>query len=156
MCAADTATRETLRKAFLRKRSLEDQKLFLLLGRFARTVAVLCVGRRHNDRLIALIGAGARIRVSGFDIDICLLAQLGEISASRGFQALRINRFTNTVRDILQWRHTGGAMAGDFQDNESLPGPDYVSVFSWLEREGLIFQVFCQLATLEVAQRSAL
>src|SRR6478735_11529560 len=67
-------------KAAFRIVPLEDQKLFLLLRRFAGTVAAFSAGR--DDRgFIALVGAGARVRVTSFDIDICLLAQLGEISA---------------------------------------------------------------------------
>src|ERR1043165_6657834 len=102
----------------------QHQKLFLLLGWFAGMAAAVIVGS-HNYGLIALIGAGACIRVSGFDIDICLLPQFGGVGAGRGVPTLRVNRFTNTLRDILQWRHARGAMVGCFQNDESLPGAAY-------------------------------
>jgi hypothetical protein len=72
---------------FCRKKGyLEDQEFLLFLD-LAGTAAAFTVGR-NDGGFVALVRAGSSIGIARLDIDKRLLAQLGEISARRGLQAL--------------------------------------------------------------------
>src|SRR6476646_5581257 len=65
-----------------KKTGLKDQKFLLFLD-LAGTAAAFTVGC-DDCGLVALVGACPCIGITGFDIDKCLFAQLGEIGARRG------------------------------------------------------------------------
>src|SRR5260370_27149426 len=127
--------------------------MFLLLGRFSRGGRF--VRSRDENRVVRLVGAGAGVYVSGLDINVGLFAQFGEIGARARLQLLRVNGVFDLLGNLLEGRNTRGAVGVDFQNNETLFGPDHIRVLAWLQGERLVFKLFDQFAALEIAQLSA-
>src|SRR5262249_18367205 len=138
--------------------ALEDEKLLFLL-----LLLLLFALRRtaggsggHNHRLAALVGAGAGVNVTGFDVNIGLFTQLGEIGAGRGLEFLGVDGLANLVLNVFQGRNSGGAMAVDLQDDEALFGPNHIGELARFQGKSLVFKFLGKFAALEIAQAPAL
>src|ERR1700692_3531057 len=105
-------------------RRLKNPELFFFLQ-------ALCIGffirRLHRFRLFA---AGAGINVAILDVNICLLAERAQISTQRGLQFLHVQRVLNAGFDFLEGWNAGGWMLGDFEDDKTLLGANYIGFFS--------------------------
>src|SRR5262249_25179946 len=112
--------------------------------------------RGHHDGLAALVRTGSGVGVSVFNLDISLLAQLGQIGAGCGLKFLRIELLLDLLFDVFECWNTGPAMRIDFQNDESLPSANHVRVASRLQTESLVLKLLGQFAALEVAQYAAL
>jgi hypothetical protein len=71
----------------IRRLSSEDQEFLLFLDLARMAAAAFTIGG-NNCWFVALVRAGPCIGIAGLNIDKSLLAEFGEIGASRRFQAL--------------------------------------------------------------------
>ncbi len=61
---------------------------------------------------------------------------------------LLLNLFANPI----ERGSSGFDVVGDAENDEALTGPDRLSEFAGLEREGLVFQLLGEIVALEVAE----
>src|ERR1700733_11035396 len=119
----------------------------LLLAEF---LGVGFFGGRGLNRL-GLIGAGSAVDKTWLDIDVGVLAQLGEISAESRLKLLVVKSVLNLREGVFHRRDASLLVINDFQDAVALLKAHYLGDLTSLHGKSFVLDFLCQLAALEHA-----
>lgn len=124
---------------------LKQSKLFLLFEFLRR--------RNFHARIdgFGLIWTRASIHVTCLDVDVGFLAQFLQIVSQGGLQLLHVESVLHFRFNFFEWRNARHLVIGDFQNNETLLGPNNIGKIAGLEREGYILEFLGERAAFEIA-----
>ena len=117
--------------------------LLLFLGRGRRIGAINRLG---------LFGTRAAIRKAWLDVDVGVLAHLGQILAHGRLHPAHVKGLLHFLLDILIRRNAAGDVFSHFEDDVPLLGANRFGKLAGFQRECLIFEHLGQAAAFELAQ----